>query len=68
VTDLVIHEAEPLDEWSAWQAEGWDFKSLVADPLFVDREKDDYRLQPESPAFKLGFKETPRGNIGIQPE
>ncbi len=68
VTDLVIKEAAPLDEWSAWQAEGWDQKSLVADPLFVDREKDDYRLKPESPAFKLGFKETPREKIGIQPE
>ncbi len=68
VDDLVIREAEPLDEWTAWQAEGWDHKSLVADPLFVDPGKDDFRLRPESPAFRLGFKETPREKIGIQPE
>ncbi|MEA1951420.1 MAG: right-handed parallel beta-helix repeat-containing protein, partial [Planctomycetota bacterium] len=33
-----------------------DVHSLVADPKFVNPAKDDYTPQPDSPAFKLGFK------------
>lgn len=66
IDDVRITEAEPLDEWSAWQNAGWDKHSLVADPLFVDWEKDDFRLKPESPAFKLGFKKIPVEEIGVR--
>jgi len=31
----------------------------------VDPAKDDYRLQPESPAFKLGFKPLPIDQMGL---
>ena len=47
-----------------WQAEGHDEHSIVADPLFVDPAKDDYRLKPESPALKLGFHQIDPTPIG----
>ncbi|MBN8421869.1 MAG: right-handed parallel beta-helix repeat-containing protein [Verrucomicrobia bacterium] len=64
--DVRITEAEPLDEWAAWQNAGWDKHSMVADPLFIDWKKDDFRLKPESPAFKLGFKKIPVEKIGVR--
>ena len=56
----------PLDEWTSWQAEGWDKNSLITDPKFVDWQKDDFRLQPDSPSFKLGFEAIPVEKIGIR--
>ncbi len=53
-----------LDEWTAWQALGMDQHSLIADPLFADAAKDDYRLPSGSPAFKLGFRPIPLERIG----
>ncbi|HRH98724.1 MAG TPA: right-handed parallel beta-helix repeat-containing protein, partial [Prosthecobacter sp.] len=66
IDDIRLTECEPLDEWTSWQAEGWDKHSLIADPLFVDWKNDDFRLQPESPAFKLGFKAIPVEKIGVR--
>lgn len=48
-----------------WQKEGFDTHSVVADPSFVDPDKDDYRLKPDSPAFKLGFQAIPVEKIGL---
>lgn len=51
--------------WSDWQKEGHDQHSKVADPCFVDAAKDDYRLQPGSPALPMGFKPIPVEKIGL---
>jgi hypothetical protein len=56
----------PKGTLAQWQAAGYDKNSVVADPLFVDPAKDDYRLKPESPALKLGFKAIDVGKIGAQ--
>lgn len=59
---------KPLWTWKAWQQLGNDKHSLIADPLFIDPSKDDYRLRPESPAFKLGFNQIPMEKIGPYPD
>ena len=56
VDDVSLLEAEAVDEWTAWQGMGLDVHSAVADPLFVSPQSGDYRLRPESPALKLGFR------------
>jgi len=40
----------------AWQKLGRDKNSIIADPMFVDPDRYDFRLDPNSPAIKLGFK------------
>jgi hypothetical protein len=66
IDDLQITQAEALDEWQSWQQDGWDRHSIVADPLFLDAAKDDFRLNPESPAIqKLGFQPLPIAEMGL---
>ena len=56
----------PVDlDFAAWQAKGMDVHSLIADPKFVDASKGDFRLQPDSPALKLGFKPIDTSQAGI---
>lgn len=52
-----------LDEWR--QEMGQDQHSVVADPLFVNPAKNDFRLKPNSPAFKLGFKPIDLSKVGL---
>ncbi|MBN1846219.1 MAG: right-handed parallel beta-helix repeat-containing protein [Sedimentisphaerales bacterium] len=43
-----------LDQWR--EQRNQDLHSLIADPGFVDPSHDDFRLQADSPALKVGFK------------
>lgn len=45
-----------IASFADWQAKGFDRNSKIADPLFRNPAEDDYSLQPNSPAFGLGFK------------
>ena len=64
VDSTELRAATLMDEWEAWQAQGMDRHSLVADPRFVDAAAGDYRLRPESPAWALGFEPIPVEKIG----
>jgi parallel beta-helix repeat protein len=64
VSEVSLHEIEMQDEWASWQALGMDRHSRIADPKFVDADHQDFRLEPDSPAFTLGFKPIPVEKIG----
>jgi hypothetical protein len=45
---------------------GFEKNSIVADPMFKDPANNDYTLLPESPAFKLGFKQIDLSTVGLR--
>jgi hypothetical protein len=57
---------EPTFQW--WQTLGQDVHSIVADPLFVNASADNFSLEPDSPAFGLGFVAPDFSQVGPRPE
>ncbi len=47
---------------------GCDANSLVGDPLFVDADNGDYRVQDNSPALQLGFENFSMDEFGVVSE
>ena len=62
----VITGLPGVNTFEEWQEYGLDKHSVVADPMFVDPENDDYSLKPESPALKLGFKPIDLSTVGLR--
>ena len=61
-------ESFPLGEGTLakWRERGHDRNSIVADPLFAAPRQNDFRLQSNSPAFKLGFKAIDVSRVGVR--
>lgn len=53
--EYTIEDGSKIFTLAEWQKMEFEAHSVIADPLFVAPEHDDYRLRPESPALKLGF-------------
>ncbi len=49
-----------------WRGKGHDLNSIIADPLFECPAGLDFRLKPESPAFKLGFQPIDLRGVGVR--
>jgi hypothetical protein len=47
-----------------WRARGHDQHSIIADPLFVAPDKNDFTIRKNSPALKLGFEPIDLSQVG----
>jgi membrane-associated protease RseP (regulator of RpoE activity) len=57
---------EPMPAAKLAQESKRDANSLVADAMFVDPAKGDFRVKEGSPALKLGFVNFPMDQFGVQ--
>jgi parallel beta-helix repeat protein len=63
-SEFVKARPERIKDDPEWFSFGENF--VDKDPLFMDAEKDDFRLRKESPAWEMGFEEIPWEKIGLQ--
>jgi parallel beta-helix repeat protein len=67
------HAADPENvkfaggTFEEWKKRGHDLNSIIADPLFIAPNNDDFRLRENSPALKLGFKQIDLSSVGVRP-
>jgi len=68
VADFTTRNGErKMYNWDEWRRLGYyDEHSIVADPMFMDPANGDFRVKPESPALKLGFKNFPMDQFGLR--
>jgi hypothetical protein len=59
-----VPKVSEAQQWEEWKKQGLDQHSVLADPQFVDRAHDNFRLKSDSPALKLGFEPIPFEKIG----
>jgi hypothetical protein len=65
----LFHQPDQLDPAPAWQLQqqsGRDLHSLVADARFLDPATGDYRVEENSPALALGFKNFAMDQFGVR--
>ncbi len=51
-----------------WQKDGFDVNSIIADPLFENPNKGDFRLKEGSPVHEIGFQPIDISKIGLYGE
>ena len=66
--DVRGEAAAKFDElsWAEWRECGHELGGVFADPCFVDLDGGDYRLKPDSPAFRLGFRSWDYSKAGVR--
>ncbi len=66
--ECLTEDTDPEDclTWKMWQDKRRDRDSRFADPLFENSEARDFRLKPESPALKTGFKQWDLDAAGVR--
>jgi hypothetical protein len=66
INDPVIKGLPAIQSFGQWREHGLDRHSITADPLFVDLANDDLSLQPDSPAYRVGFKAIDLSKVGLR--
>ena len=71
--NVIWHAGQPIEvseqgTWEEWRAKGFDKHSIVADPLFekIDLPNRVCHLNPQSPAFALGFRSIDLSRVGLR--
>lgn len=59
-------ETYNLEKWIGMFDEKFDSHSIIGNPQFRDISNKDFRLSPNSPAYKLGYEDIDFCNIGLK--